>query len=268
MNQPTNPFPTPKIPWALLNELTASWQDLLAVLSPLMTEKMLQSIASADYGYQKEECLCYLKAIVKNQKVPTQVAFILTECLELTRWTLSTEKEEYLCRAFSCCLLLILDQQSNYTPISDENETLAILIESITTLNLAPKLAQNLIVWRLLMDYKEEEAWYIEEQDDVSEITLSPFFIYGLLLLMVFNEEPPAAVEQVLDWSIAMHLESTNSIFFDKEKEHIFLLGTTNFNQREAVWKYLSQQMKEWSTYITIGVVRDKLDQVIKDICQ
>ena len=158
MNPSNPPFPAPEIPLDLLHEMPASWRDLLAALSLLMTEEMLQGIAAADYGYEAEKCFAYLKKVVMTQEIPKEVDFIVTECLELTRWIVPNNREEHLCRAFSCCLLLILDQKTNYTPISDENETLVGLIESSTALNLASKLTQNLVVWRLLADYKEEEA--------------------------------------------------------------------------------------------------------------
>ena len=62
-----------------------------------MTNEMLQFIASADYGYKKDQCFIYLKEIVSTQETPNQTAFILSECLELTRWVKpSTRKRTYL----------------------------------------------------------------------------------------------------------------------------------------------------------------------------
>lgn len=269
MNPSNTSFPTPEIPLDLLHKMPASWQDLLASLSLLMTDEMLQHIAAADYGYEAEKCFIYLKQLVTTQEIPKKVAFIVTECLALTRWSVPKNREEHLCRAFSCCLLLLLVHESNYTPVSDENETLVGLIESSIKVGLAPRFTQNLIVWRLLADYKEEEAWYIADQEEVSEITLSPFFIYGLLLLMVFNQEEPTVIERILDWSIAMDEEAKKYALLDeKGLNQPFLLGTTYFKQRHEVWKQLSQQMNQWRSYITNQPISNKLEQLIKQINQ
>ncbi len=184
MNNPDDISNTPKIPLELLNKLNSSWRDILSELSKSMTDEMLQFIASADYGYKEDKCFSYLNEIVTTQETPNQIEFILSECLELTRWIEPSNKKEHICRAFSCSLLLILENKSNYTPISDENETLAALIESITILKIAQYSTQDLIVWRILSDYNKERELYLADEEDkyyVDEITLNPFFIYSLL---------------------------------------------------------------------------------------
>lgn len=279
MSTPNSSINTPKIPFHLLNNLEVSCDALFSVLAELMTDEMLQSIAAADYGYREVDCFNALKAIVTTKEIPQKVDFIVTECLELTRWIRPSNKQEDLCRAFSCCLLLILEVKSNYNSISDENETLAGLIESMSSLNIAQGPTQALIVWRILSDYKEEEAYYLADEEDqyaTDEITINPFFIHSLLLLLVFDQAAEAEIEQVLDWSIDMEkYEKNMAPFYNKNRAKYltveklnspFLLGTTTFGQRHGIWKTLTQRLKEWSKPIVSDRIQHKLKVVIEGI--
>lgn len=270
------PIPTPKIPLELLKSYQYSSQVILAELSGYMTDNMLLRIAEADYGYRANACYGYLKKIVATQQTPTQVDFILTECLELTRWITPKSREEHITRAFSCALLLILENTSTYESISDENETLATLLDSITTLKIAFSAAQELIVWRILSDYEKEKKWHESDQalqKHINEITINPFFIYGFLLLLVFNQENEADIDRVLEWNINMEKYARNLPPFRNEyiTPHMpsavlakpFLLGTTNFKQRHDLWKSLTQQMTSWKAGIASELLHQRLDALI-----
>ncbi|OJJ23129.1 hypothetical protein BKI52_01900 [marine bacterium AO1-C] len=268
--------PSPKIPFKLLKNLPHSPQIALKELSGLMTDSMLKQISVADYGMGADECLRYLQTIVDAGKTPEQVKFILTECLELTRWITPESKEEHLTRAFSTVLLLILQNTSNYESISDENETLASLLDSCTAMNISSKAVQALIVWRILKDYEEEKVMYLSDEsskDYVDEISTNDFFIYGLLVCLVFNQEEERAIDRVADWLIDMDKDSKNMApFYSKQRaEHMslqqltrpFLLGQTDFKQRHDLWKKLSKQLLDWKSYIQSEQIHQKLETIV-----
>lgn len=256
MSKPGDLRNTPKIPFEILNEMNAGWEDALGALSVLMTDEMLQFIAAADYGYEQEKCYKLLKEIIREQKPPQERDFDLFECLELTRWLTPSNDVEHKCRAFSCTLLLMFTHTSNYEPISDENETIVSLIDSVAALKVGQKEMQALLTWKILADYKLELDGYLEDEEDkeyIDEITIDPFFIYGLLLLMLLNDEDDKAINQVLKWSIDMEKDVKNIPPFaneyraknitKEEKEAPYLLRTTNFNQRHELWQSLSKNV-------------------------
>lgn len=276
MNIPKDLNPSPPIPFEILKRLELPPQVVLQALSPLMTDDLLEQIAMADYGRGAEECMEYLKEIVHRQQTPQKVTFIFSECLELTRWLLPESRDEHLRRAFSCTLLLILQSTSNYDNITDENEVLAGLTDSIVALQIAPKAVQGLIAWRILTDYEEEKAVYLEDEDSkdyVDEIFINEFFIYALLLMMLFNQEAEKDVERVVTWLIDMEKDIQNITPYynqqqamhlsDKHLNTSFLLGRSGFNQRPDVWKKLSTQMLTWTAYISTPSIKTKLETMV-----
>lgn len=256
-NPPADLMPTPKIPFEWLRKADASYEQALLELSRQMSDEMLKQIATADYGFKAEECFAYLKTITSTQQLPTQTEFILTECLELTRWTKPKDRSEHLCRAFSCMLLLILERTSDYHPVGEINDFLAPLVDSLTALQLAQKSTQELLIWRILADYEHELAFYLEEEEDkeyIAEITINPFLIYALLLMMIVNNEPQTHIASVLDWNIEMEKSEKNippyysahraENMTQKEHDSPFLLAFSgNFRQYHGLWSELSLRM-------------------------
>ena len=96
---------------------------------------------------------------------------------------------------------------------STENETIVSLIDSVVALKVGQKEVQALLTWKVLADYKLELDGYLEDEEDkeyIDEITIDPFFIYGLLLLMLLNDENDKTINQVLKWSIDMEKDVKN----------------------------------------------------------
>ncbi len=237
----------------LLEKLNPSIQ-IFQILSDQMSDSMLRIIAKADYGNQEKACFKLLKEIVITQKMPSKVEFILGECLELTRWSIPKDKEEHIIRAFSTTLLLILEATSDLNSL-DENSTLAAFIDSNHELNLC-KLAQKLLVWRLLQDYQYEISF--EEVDDknlIDEYDLDEFKWFGLFILLIFNQENEEIVSQVVE--IILHQDKSYLV-----KEN-FLLGRTNFNQRFEIWKSLTSKLIEHKNYIRNEELLQKIDKII-----
>ncbi len=276
MNKPADLRKTPIIPFEILHKMDAGWENALAVLSELMTDEMLQFIAAADYGYEQEKCFKLLKEIVHEQKPLPERDFDLFECLELTRWLTPSNNTEHKCRAFSCVLLLMFTHTSNYEPISNENETIVSLIDSVAALKMGQKEAQALLIWKILADYKLELDSYLEDEEDkeyIDEITIDPFFIYGLLLLMLLNDEDAMAINQVLEWSIDMEKDVKNIAPYvneyraknitKEEKEAPYLLGTTNFSQRHKVWQSLSKNVAKSLNQASVELNYSDLLQVL-----
>ncbi|EAY27226.1 hypothetical protein [Microscilla marina] len=271
-----NIHPSPEIPIELLQRLDPSYEALLKVLAEQMTTEVLEQIALADYGMGVDECLRDLQQIVTTYQLPSKVSFALTECLELTRWTEPDTRATHLARAFSTALLLMLEKISDYTSISDENETLVALIDSIVALQMGAKSAQQLIAWRILTDYEEEKSAYMadkESQAYIDEIAANDFFIYGLLLLLVYNQADVQDIDRVTAWVIDTEKDAKNIPPFYNEyrAQHMnpqllkapFLLGQTNFNQRHYLWKALSKQMHSWMVNISSEVTRHTLNNLV-----
>lgn len=276
MKQPNDLVPAPKIPLGLLERLDSGYEKILKELSALMTDELLHKIAAADYGYGQEGNFTILKAIVGTQKLPATIDFGLTECLELTRWISPANRGEHSMRAFSSALLLILQEVSDYESIGDQNTELATLIESTSELKITADAAQELVVWRILTDYKKELALYLADEEDrhyVDEITVNPFFIYSFLLLLVYNKADEQEIDRVADWCLDMERDAKNLVPFynpnrtssmtEQDREAPFLLGTTNFNQSHAVWITLTRQMANWKNFMVSEKNHQKLDAII-----
>ena len=275
MSTPNDIIPTPQIPLELLKQYNASSTQLLVGLCNMMTDEMLWKIAEADYGYQKEECFKMLKQIVTTQQTPKAVEFILGECLELIRWIEPKTDEEHKMRAFCAGLLLILEANSDFENL-DENANLATLIESLTALDLCCKVAEEMIVWRLLHDYEMEVESYLEDDDGalyIHEIGSDEFFIYALLLLMVHNRAEGKQVVIVLNWFIDMEKERQNiAPFYNPNRDETYvlenrtntlLLGATYHNLRHDVWKRLSQNMLAWKTYLKNEEIVAPIEKIV-----
>ncbi|MFT3793095.1 hypothetical protein [Flavobacterium sp.] len=259
-----------------MERLDSGFEKILSELSVLMTDEMLRKIAAADYGYGEEGNFKILKGIATSQQLPSMVDFGVTECLELTRWILPANREEHLVCAFSSALLLILQEVSDHETIGDQNAELATLIESLTVLEIATESAQELIIWRIVSDYKKELALYLADEEDrycIDEITVNAFFIHALLLLLVYNKADEKDIGLVVDWSIDMEKDAKNlapfynpnreSSMTSADREATFLLGTTHFNQSHEIWKTVTKQMIDWKKWIISANIHKKLEAII-----
>jgi len=217
------------IPIELLNNLKPNKSALLQAIIPKMTEDMLWSIAQADYGQEADYCMKELKKICKTQAPPKKIEFSLKEVLELTKWRDAKTDKEHWKRLFACTNLLMMAYD---TELIGENQTLANLLDSVLFLD--EKLIQatiQLIAWRLL----EDANFYAEE---------TPFFIYALLYLMLYQKQPTSKIKTLFQW--------LNEAETKERKMHIqnwgvgnipFLLGITSYDLRHLVWKELTKQL-------------------------
>ncbi|MFT5819763.1 MAG: hypothetical protein ACI8ZM_000988 [Crocinitomix sp.] len=279
MSKPADLRKTPVIPLKLLNEMNPNYWDALLELSKLMTDEVLQLIAVADYGYKEEKCFKLLKEIVRTQELPKELDYNLLECLELTRWSTAGIDVEHKSKAFSCALLLIFGPELGYAAISDENETLASLLESITELETTQKAIPAFLAWRILADYKVELDFYLADEEDkeyIDEITIDPFFIYALLLAMIISEENDTSLKRVLLWNIDMEKDLKNiaPYFLDYRVESMtieemaepFLLAGTGFNQHNHIWKKLSKNALEFLNQSSDEINNPELLQVLSAV--
>lgn len=248
----------PEIPFELLHGNVAGWENILRELSDLMSDDYLRYISEADYGYMADECYILLKSIIDNQDFPKEAPFILGECFELCRWLEPTNRDGHIIRAFSTAALLIMQRESSYESISDENETVIAFIDSIIFLNYARKSAQELIIWRLLQDYDFDLKFYQAENDlSIDEIELNPFFVYGFLLLLIWNKEKVEDIARVADWNI--EIAKSNPYF---ETSHFNLFDDNTFSQRKHLWEDLSQSIAIQAKSIENTLVREKLEWI------
>lgn len=254
-----NIHPSPEIPFELFQRLEPTYEPLLDVLITHLTPEILGQIAGADYGMGANECLQDLEQIVNTRQLPTKASFILTECLELTRWIMPTTERQHIARVFSATLLLILEKLSNYASIGDENETLVVMIDSLVALQIDAKPALQLLAWRISTDYQEEKEAYLAAGTGrayLVEIAANDFFMYGLLLLLVYGQAPVQDIDRMIQWLIETEKDTQNlpPFYSEYRAQHMshkhrplpFLLAQTNFDQRHEVWKSLSAQMQTW----------------------
>ena len=193
---------SPKIPLELLGRLNSSSHKLLFELSELMTDDMLRQIAKANYGYREEECFAILKEIVSSKQEVKTVDYEIRDVLELARWIQPKTIDDHTTRAFTSAFVLIINPTC---PIGDldESGTLAILIESITVINKCQKSAQELIVWRILLDYNKELKLYLDDEEDqhlIDTIDFDISFISSLIHLMKYNKENQEDINEVENW--------------------------------------------------------------------
>ncbi|MEL6720661.1 MAG: hypothetical protein AAFP82_18295 [Bacteroidota bacterium] len=227
----------------LLKHLKPNKFALLQAIIPKMTEDMLWSIAEADYGHKADYCIQELKKICKNQAPPRKIEFALKEVLELTKWRDAKTDKEHWTRLFTCTNLLMM---AHDTELMGENSILASLLESVLVLD--ERLIQSaiqLIAWRLLAD-EDNSDFYAEE---------TPFFIYALLYLMLYQKQPTSKIKTLFQW-----LNEAEA----KEREvqvwsTTFLLGITVYDQRHLVWKALTQKLIPKTEYLDDLELKEEL---------
>lgn len=125
------------LPDELLGLFAPDPEALLNRLRPLISDRMLEVIAGADYGNETEVHLRELKPIRDNGTFPAPVQWHPKEVLDLTRW-LTPENEEprwktglslrenHLIRLFSCAALLrTAAEPENDGYFDGENQTIA-----------------------------------------------------------------------------------------------------------------------------------------------
>ncbi len=225
----------------IIHSLHPDRKKLLQLLSSVITEEGLLSIANADYGYEAEENLIILQSIKKTLIIPTSDTWSY-EVLALTRWSnppidSQTEeiKNEHIERAFCCTILLIAETFPNNYFMEQEgnNQTLIQLIESSNYLG--SSFQQSLVSFL---------AWKIDlfntfDDDHIDD----PFFLLGLIYQLLKTSYPIS--DSNLKELVLFLFDTINSFdLFEisNETDH-WLLNTTYFTQRHYKWIQLGKEL-------------------------
>lgn len=142
---------------------------LLDWLRARLTPEILQSIASADYGWDAEANLACLHDIVESGLVPAPMDSSLHEVMALCRWS-EGESVEHVERAFACVMLCLdVVHIAGYT--ESVSDTLAPLVESCVELGEeAVTRLVGLLVWLIEAEFQVPEGhWDAVGVDDAAD---------------------------------------------------------------------------------------------------
>lgn len=220
-------------PEELLELLAPDPAAIFNRLRPLISDRMLEVIAGADYGNEAEEHLKKLKPIRNNGAVPAPVQWHPKEVLELTRWLMPENedprwktglsiRENHLIRLFSCATLLRLAAEpENHGYFDGESPTIAPLVHSAIVLGEdLQKDALALLAWLLKRDRELYED--------------APFFGLGCLLLAAHTGAPASTVGGLAAWVVEQEarLRSAKA----GRKFGPWLLGLSFHSARNQLW--------------------------------
>ena len=220
-------------PEELLELLAPDPAAIFNRLRPLISDRILEVIAGADYGNEAEEHLKELKPIRDNGAVPAPIKWQPKEVLELTRWltpenedprwkTGLSLRENHLIRLFSCAALLrIAAEPENNGYFDGENQTIAALVHSAIILGEDfQKDALSLLSWLLLRDRELYED--------------APFFGLGCLLLAAHTGAPASTVSGLAAWVVEQEARIRSSKA--GRKFGPWLLGISFHTARNQLW--------------------------------
>jgi hypothetical protein len=208
-------------------------------LTPLfqanIDEAMLREIAEADYGWKADECYALLQPILKTGLVAF-ADFNLREVLELIRWSEPADRDwrpggqgprGHWMRLFACTVLVRLapEYQASF---DSECDTLAQLISSAIDLGRpVARAAAGMLAWRFVAYPGDAEN--------------PPFLAFAILLLAAHlerGEDRGLWLKQLAVW-----VEEEESRARNENSEYEWLMGLTNFRQRETVWRSLADRI-------------------------
>lgn len=209
----------------------------MALLANEIDSAYLQVIAEADYGHDANDHYAALDGIRSQLTVPKPLEWVPREVLELIRWSRPenpdwkpglTGRPGHLIRAFSCSALLAAgwDEESRDF-ITDENQTLAALVESLGVLGVDYERAGlSTLGWRVQNPLKEWED--------------EPFFWFSLLVLAlrVFGDDEPGLVGEIANTVLASEQSVRDADWHVlPEASGPWLLGLTFFDLHHDLWK-------------------------------
>lgn len=231
---------------ALLLPLLRSRQPLLSLLTPLITDEMLRTIAQADYGMNFDAHLAALRRIHAGE-IWAPLAWEPREVLELVRWSEPDDPNSHwnpkmmgqtghLQRAFACTALLLAAALPENRPLllGGENATIIQLIASLLTLGEAMQRAGARLLSERMM------AFDLEADD-------RPFFALGILLLAAtLPDREPAHLADLAAWVLAEEARSRDKLTcfaLWQQLSDQWLLGLTNFNTCHDRWQTLTVRL-------------------------
>ena len=218
--------------------------SLLARLADEIDSAHLRAIAEADYGYDANDHYAALDGIRSQLSVPKPLEWVPREVLELIRWSRPenpgwkpglTGPPGHLIRAFSCSALLSAgwDEESRDF-ITDENQTLAALVESLGVLGVDYERAGlSSLGWRVQNPLKEWED--------------EPFFWFSLLILAlrVFGNAEPDLVSEFANMVLASEQSVRDADWHVlPEVSEPWLLGLTFFDLNHYLWKRRIKELR------------------------
>ncbi len=155
---------------------------MLKLLCGWIDDPLLKSVIENNSTIYQE-----LRSIIEAQNIPSEMSPALHEVFLLYRWTSPRTKEEHIFRAFSCLMLLTLNENTTYDYEGDEISS-GILLNSILHINTklhTPTL--QFITWKIIDCYQKET---VEDDEIVSiaEVYINDFFLLALIYLQVLNQ--------------------------------------------------------------------------------
>ncbi len=204
---------------------TADPARLLDLLRPQLDRPVLRGIAQADYGSEEPRHLSALLAIWESGLVPYPLPWHPREVLELVRWD-EGDDVDHLRRAFACTVLCVEATGPDYR--DGMGQTIAVALESCRVLGREAVEA-----------YEELTAALIQAHEDCAEGAL--FGLLGLLLARASLDPADPRLPGLVARIESLEIEHAGDDY--ARPEHGWLLGTTYFDQRHALWRQLSEDI-------------------------
>lgn len=216
---------------------------LLTLVSGQVDDDMLEEIAAADYGEDKDGHLRELRHIRDVGIKPGVMLWEPREVLELIRWSEpddptwkpgATGKRGHWMRAFSCAALLTASAVvENEDLRAGWNSTLIQLIDSLGVLGPQLDNAACSLLACIIRNF--------DPDPDVEELAF-----FGVALLWLSLSKTPAISDDEIiklsEWTVARELGRERDC---RPGEPRWLLGTTFYDQQKESWKRLGERLKD-----------------------
>jgi hypothetical protein len=230
---------------ALLQKLNPDADSLVAAISKHVDDKMLLSIANADYGRNVEKYFEALRQIRDEQKVFAPMERQPGKVLSLTRWiipsddkyidTLDSAHKQHIVRAFGCAVLLrAAADPTNDTYLHGDNVTIAGLLDSL--LALEPPIqreALRFFTWRV--------------QNLPQNDSENPFYVLALLVLVLRTRANLTRIElkHLIDRVFAeVRIAYRDNFFWHRRAiSDQWLTWLTLFNQHHDLWQKIGLEI-------------------------
>jgi hypothetical protein len=229
-----------------LPDIVPSDADALPrLLTGMLDDHDLRVIAAADHGFDTDAHLAALRRLM-HMGTRAPIESEPREVLELTRWDEPPHEPIYerahWRRAFATAALLrAYGEPENHDRLNGQNQSLVVLIDSLRALAALPlPRAKRVVVADLDIAAAAFLAWLIPHlpMDACGE---HAFFGLGLLWFALAAQVPDAALVALTEW--IMRAEDVAAAPWRGESivpmPCRWLLDTTSFNQRHALWQAL-----------------------------
>jgi hypothetical protein len=212
----------------LLTGIHADRSDLLNAVRPLITDSMLEEIASADYDNGFDDHVAALRLIRDRAIIPSPLRWEPREVCELIRWSRphdpnwkpgATGRPGHIMRAF-CCAVLLLDQDTS------DNQSVAPALESTLFVpEIPPRAAlSTFAALAASRDFLDED---------------SPLFALGSLLASLVTmpgqrEPAESLIELCRRWDYTIRHNDRATL---PRESSDWILGLTYYNLHHDTWR-------------------------------